>query len=55
MGGKRCGKRRNCSLQAMSPFPTVFLKRLVPQTRKKQGLVWDWVNIFYHMKTVISR
>ena len=21
---KHCGKRRNCSLQAMSPFPTVF-------------------------------
>ena len=22
--GKFCGKRRNCSLQAISPFPTVF-------------------------------
>ena len=22
--GKRCGKRRNCSLRAISPFPTAF-------------------------------
>ena len=34
---KNCGKRRNCSLQAISPFPLVF-KRLVQQTRKNQGL-----------------
>ena len=26
MGRKRCGKRRNCSLCAISPFHTVFLK-----------------------------
>ena len=25
-GGKHCGKRRNCSLGAISPFPTVFSK-----------------------------
>ena len=25
-GRKHCGKRRNCSLRAISPFPTVFLK-----------------------------
>ena len=24
MGRKRCGKRRNCSIRAISPFPTVF-------------------------------
>ena len=36
-GRKQCGKRRNCSLRAISPFPSVF-KRLVLQTRKKQGL-----------------
>ena len=23
-GRKHCGKRRNCSLRAISPFPTVF-------------------------------
>ena len=26
MGRKHCGKRRNCSLWAISPFPTVFSK-----------------------------
>ena len=26
MGRKHCGKRRNCSLQAISSFPTVFSK-----------------------------
>ena len=28
MGKKHCGKRRNCSLRAISPFPTVFSKDL---------------------------
>ena len=28
MGRKHCGKRRNCSLRASSPFPTVFSKDL---------------------------
>ena len=32
------GKRRNCSLRAISPFPTVFFRRLEMQTRKSQGL-----------------
>ena len=27
-GRKHCGKRRNCSLQAISPFPTVLSTRL---------------------------
>ena len=27
-GRKHCGKKRNCSLQAISPFPTVFSKDL---------------------------
>ena len=27
-GRKHCGKRSNCSLQAISPFPTVFSKEL---------------------------
>ena len=31
MGGKHCGKRRNCLLQAISPFPTVFSKGLFPR------------------------
>ena len=29
-GRKHCGKRRNCSLRAISPFPTVFSKALFP-------------------------
>ena len=28
MGRKHCGKRRNCSLRAIFPFPTVFSKGL---------------------------
>ena len=28
MGRKHCGKKRNCLLQAISPFPTVFSKDL---------------------------
>ena len=35
MGGKHCGKSRNCSLRAVSN--SVF-KRLVLQTHKNQGL-----------------
>ena len=27
-GRKHCGKRRNCSLRAISPFPSVFSKDL---------------------------
>ena len=30
-GRKHCGKRRNCSLRAISPFPTVFSKGLFPR------------------------
>ena len=37
MGRKHCGKRRNCSLRAISPFPSVF-ERFVLQIRKNQGL-----------------
>ena len=47
MGRKQCGKRKNCSLRAISPFPTVFSKTLVLQARKKKkktGLVWERVN-----------
>ena len=38
MGRKRCKKRRNCLLPAISPFPTKFWKRLVLQTFKNKGL-----------------
>ena len=34
---KHCGKRRNCSSRAISPFPSVF-KRLVSQWHQKVSL-----------------
>ena len=34
-GRKHCGKRRNCSLWAISPFPTVFSKGLFPRGVKR--------------------
>ena len=38
MDRQHYGKRRNCSLRRISPFPTVFSKDLLVQTRKNQGL-----------------
>ena len=35
MGRKHCGKRRNCSSQAISPFSTVFSKGLFPRGVKR--------------------
>ena len=32
---KYCEKRRNCSLRAISPFPTVFSKGLFPRGVKR--------------------
>ena len=32
---KHCGKRRNCSLRAISPFPTVFSEGLFPRGVKR--------------------
>ena len=43
MGRKHCGKRRNCSLRAISPFPTVF-SRLLLQTHKNQDLFGKGLN-----------
>ena len=37
-GRKRCGKRRNCSLRAISPFPTEFSEDLYCRHVKNQGL-----------------
>ena len=34
-GRKHCGKRRNCPLRAISPFPTVFSKSLFPRGIKR--------------------
>ena len=35
MGRKHCGKRRNCSLRAIFPSPTVFSKGLFPRGVKR--------------------
>ena len=43
-GRKHCGKRRNCSLRLISPFPSVFSKTCFPGASK--GVVWEWVNLF---------
>ena len=40
-GRKHRGKRRNCSLWAISPFPTVFSKDLYCRHCKKTRLVWE--------------
>ena len=43
MGRKHCGKRRNCLLRAVSPFPTAFSKDLHCRN-VKPGLVLERVN-----------
>ena len=44
-GRKHCGKRRNCSLRAISPFPTVFSKGLFPRGVKRCHCVgMGWVS-----------
>ena len=48
---KHCGKRKNCSLQSISLFPHTVFKRLVLQTCKKPGTVWERVNPFPHNDT----
>ena len=49
MGRKHYGKRRNCSLQAISPFPTgkVFSKHLYCR-HVKTWVVWKRVNPLPH-------
>ena len=42
MGSKHCGRRKNCSLRAISLFPTVFSKGLFPGASKGVA-VWEWV------------
>ena len=38
------GKRRNCSLRAISPFPQCFQKARFPGA-SKGVLVWEWVKL----------
>ena len=60
MGRKHCGKRRNCSLRAISPFPTVFSKDLYCRHIKNQRLSGkgltvenDNFHFFYVLKKLI--
>ena len=48
MDRKHCGKRRNCSLRAISLFPTVFSKGLYCR-HVKPGLVWERVKHGYYL------
>ena len=59
-GRKHCGKRRNCSWRAISPFPTVFFKRLVSQGRQSvllcgNGLNFQLKTSWIKMKILVSR
>ena len=52
------GKRRNCSLQAISPFPTVFSKGLLPRGVKRchcLGMGYTEVNMCNHNSTESSQ
>ena len=44
MGRKHCENRRNCSLRAVSPFPTAFSEDFYHR-HVKTGLVWERVKI----------
>ena len=43
MGREHCGRRRKCSLRAISPFPTVFSKACFPGALKGV-IVWEGIN-----------
>ena len=51
MGRKHFGKRRNSSLRAISPFPTMFSKGLFP----RGVIVWEWVKQFFHIQGQITQ
>ena len=52
MGRKHSGKNRNCSLRAISPFPTVFSKGLFPRAVKRCHCVGKGksIVIFHRLK-----
>ena len=54
MGRKHCGKRRNCSLRAISPFPTVFSKGLSPEA-SKGVIAWELVkdNLYLILTSIL--
>ena len=50
MGRKHCGKRRNCLLPAISPFPTVFSKDLYYRHVKTRACLGEVVNTIHSWK-----
>ena len=52
MGRKHCGKRRNCSLRAISPFPAVFSKDLYSRRVKSRACLGkgEMENSFYFLE-----
>ena len=44
MGRKHCGKRRNCSLRAISPFPPQCFQKACFPGVSNGVIVWEWVN-----------
>ena len=48
-GKKHCGKRRNCSLRAISPFPTVFSKDLYCRHLKTRACLGKGFNFVFRM------
>ena len=53
MGRKHCGKRRNCSLRAISPFPTVFSKGSFPRGVKRRHCVGMGFKLRYQSGEVV--
>ena len=55
-GRKHCGKRRNCSLRAISPFPQCFQKDCFQKDcfpeASKGVIVWEWVNLGWPQKAL---
>ena len=45
MGRKQCGKKRNCALRTIFPFPTVFFLKDLYFRHVKHGLVLGRINI----------
>ena len=64
MGRKHCGKRRKCSLGAISPFPGVFSKDLYCRHEKTRAYlgnssednikVLDFAENFHKMKKLLT-
>ena len=46
-GRKHCGKRRDCSLRAISPFPTLFSKDLYCRHVKTRACNWNKILISF--------